>query len=294
MTKEIPSKVRSILEDYDPTNPDATADKLRVFWLTFVPKSMAGIKAELREQQETVGIPVPVLQAIGKAIAKPAKKRVSDFIPLARLLWDEYGREGRVIAVYPLGAMELADPERLLPIIEKACRTCLTWEDADQLAMRALEPIIRKDPENWLPALVPWLNDDNKWLRRAGVTTIGRLTMKHPTYTAQCLQMTEQLLNDEEMDVKRAVSFAIRLSARGEIKETRKFLGKQVPPSNPTATWVLCDAIRSMTKKFLPEFFPLLPKYQQWATDPQLSSKDQRSIESAIKTLEKAKSLDHR
>jgi 3-methyladenine DNA glycosylase AlkD len=131
--------------------------------------------------------------------------------------------------------------------------------------------------------------DENKWVRRSGVTAVGRLTMKHPAYTAQCLKLTEQLLNDEEVDVKRAVSFAIRLSTRGEIAETRKFMEEQVPPSNPAATWVLCDVIRSMTKKFLPEFASLLPKYQQWATDPQLTSKDRRSIESAIKTLEKAK-----
>jgi len=288
MTKEIPSKVKTILADYDPAVPKATADQFRAFWLTFTPKSIAGIKAEQRELQETVGIPVPVLQAIGKEIAKAAKKRVDDFIPLARLLWEAYGREGRVVAVYPLGTMELAAPEKVLPIILEACRTCLTWEDADQLAMRALEPIVRKDPENWLTVIEPWLADENKWVRRAGVTTVGRLTMKHPDYTAQCLDMTGRLLNDEDVDVKRATSFAIRLSARGEIAETKKFMDKHVPPSNPAAAWVLCDAIRSMTKKFLPEFIPLLPKFQRWGEDPQLTAQDHRSIESAIKTLEKA------
>jgi 3-methyladenine DNA glycosylase AlkD len=288
MTKEIQQKVQSILLDYDPTTPQETADHLRAFWLTFAPKSIAGIKAEQRELQETVGIPVPVLQAFGKEIAKAAKKRVDDFIPLAVLLWDAYGREGRVVAVYPLGAMELADPEKLLPIILAACRSCLTWEDADQLAMRALEPIVRKDPETWLPVLEPWLVDDNKWVRRAGITAAGRLPMKHPNYTAHSLEMAGRLLNDEEMDVKRAVSFAIRLSTRGEIAETRKFMEQHIPPTSPTAAWVLCDVIRSMTKKFLPEFAYLLPKYRQWVDNPQLSAKDRRSIESAIKKLENA------
>jgi 3-methyladenine DNA glycosylase AlkD len=289
MMKEIPSLVQTILTDYNPAMPSETADQLRAFWLTFTPKSIDGIKAEQRKLQETVGIPVPVLQAIGKEIAKAAKKRVGDFIPLACLLWDAYGREGRVVAVYPLGAMELAAPEKLLPIILEACRTCLTWEDADQLAMRALEPIVRKDPQNWLPALEPWLTDDVKWVRRAGITTAGRLTMKHPAYTAQCLEMAGRLLNDEELDVKRAVSFAIRLSTRGEIAETCNFMDRHVPPSDPAATWVLCDVIRSMTKKFLPEFAPLLPKYQQWLDDPQLRAQDRRSIESAIKILEKVR-----
>ncbi len=64
-----------------------------------------------------------------------------------RLLWDAYGREGRVVAVYPLGAMELADPEKIHPLLLELCRRCLTWEDADQLAMRAVEPIVRKYPD---------------------------------------------------------------------------------------------------------------------------------------------------
>ena len=286
MTKEIPSKDQKILENYDPAFPAITADSLRTYWLTFDPKSIAGIKAEQRKQQETVGIPVPVLQAIGKEIAKSAKKHPDDYIPLARLLWEEYGREGRVVTVYPMGAMELVAPNKMLPIILEACRTCLTWEDADQLAMRALEPIVRKDPENWLFALEAWLADDNKWVRRAGVTAIGRLPMKHPTYTGRCLILAGRLLNDEEMDVKRATSFAIRLSARGEISETVKFLHTQVPPDNPVATWVLCDVVRSMTKSFLPEFSSLLPKYQQWALDSDLTAKDRRSVESAVKILQ--------
>jgi hypothetical protein len=287
MKKEIPVKVSTILAEYDPKVPEVTADALRGYWLTFEPKSIGGIKAEARQMQETVGIPVPVLQAIGKVIAKTARKQVDGYIPLARLLWDKYGREGRVVTVYPLGAMELVQPGTILPILLELCRTCITWEDADQLSMRALEPIVRKDPASWLPALEPWLADENKWVRRSGVTAVGRLTMVHSDYTTRCLAMVKEILFDEEMDVKRAVSFAIRLSARGEITETVKFLEQNVPPINPTATWVLCDAIRSMTKKFLPEFKSLLPNYTEWADNPNLTSKDRRSIESALKTLQK-------
>jgi 3-methyladenine DNA glycosylase AlkD len=287
MKVDVADQVGAILSSYDPGVPSATADALRELWMGFEPKSMAGIKAEQRAQQETVGIPVDVLRSIGKAIGKAARKRVDDFIPLARLLWDQYGREGRGVAVTPLGMMELTDPDRLVPILMETCRTCITWEDADQLAMNALEPIVRKEPETWLPALEPWLDDENKWVRRAAVTVAGRLAMKHPTYTTKCLELAERLLLDEETDVKKAVSFAIRLAARGEVVPARDFLARHVPPGDPAATWVLCDAIRSMATKLLPEFAPLLPLYERWVADPGLSTKDRRSVESAIKTLKK-------
>ncbi len=285
MKEQIQQDVQAILATYNSKEPEETAVSLRMLWLSFDPKSIAGIKAELREKQETVGIPIPILKQIGKEVAKPAAKQIDAYIPLTQLLWDEFGREGRVVALIPLGKMELKEPKTIVPILKEMCTTCITWEDADRLAMDALEPIVRKEPETWLPEVESWLDHDNKWVKRAGVTVLGRLPMKHPQYTSRCLAGAEQLLFDEDTDVKKAISFAIRLCARGEIAPVRDFLGNHVPPANATATWVLCDVIRSMATKLLPEFTPLLPNYEAWLTTPNLSNKDHRSVESAIKKL---------
>jgi len=282
---DISGRVGEILADHDPAQPGATADALRELWLQFEPKSVGGIKAELREKQETAGTPVQVLDAIGKEIGKVARKRVSDSTPLMRLLWDEYGREGKGVAVRPLGMMELADPETIVPLLLELSRTCVTWEDADRAAMYALEPIVRKEPEAWLDAMESWLADGNKWVRRVAAIVVGRLPMKHATYTSRCLEMLEGLLFDEDVDVKKGVSFAVRLCARGQVAPVRDFLARHVPPQDSAATWVLCDAIRNMAVKLLPEFAPLLPLYERWAADPALGKKDRRSVESAVKTL---------
>jgi 3-methyladenine DNA glycosylase AlkD len=184
--------------------------------------------------------------------------------------------------------MEMAEPERILPLVMELCRTCVTWEDADQMAMRAVEPIVRKEPEQWLPAMEAWLDDENKWVQRTGVTVLARLPMKHPAYTERCLALVEGLLPAQDSDVKKAVSFAIRLCARGHTGPVRDFLGQHVPPGGSAATWVLCDTVRSMTQKLLPEFTPLLPLYEEWAADPSLAARDRRSVESAVRTLRKA------
>jgi len=285
MEPDIAQRTRAILAAYDSFAPYLGADELRQLWLQFEPKSVAGIKAEQREQQETMGIPIPVLKLIGQEVAKVARRRVADLIPLTRLLWDRYGREGRVVALIALGAMERAEPDTIVPLLMELCRTCVTWEDCDRLAMDALEPVVRKKPQEWLGTMEPWLVDENRWVRRAGVTVVARLPMKHPAYTARCLEMIEPLLAEEDTDVKKALSFAIRLAARGEVAQVREFLHAHVPPHNPAATWVLCDAIRSMAKKLLPEFGLLLPLYERWAADPVLSTRDRRSVESAVQAL---------
>ena len=94
-----------------------------------------------------MGIPVPALQSIGRSLARTARERVEDLLPLARTLWASTGREGRVVAAIALGATELVDPETIIPLLRKLARTCVTWEDANRLAMDALEPIVRKDPQ---------------------------------------------------------------------------------------------------------------------------------------------------
>jgi 3-methyladenine DNA glycosylase AlkD len=286
MKDELAKKVIEILLKYDPQKPKVTANELRTLWLQYEPKSIEVIKAALREQQETIGIPVPILKSIAEEISRAARNQVDDYLPLIQILWKEYGREGRVVAVIPMGAMELTSPEKVVPLLRDMCRTCLTWEDVDRLAMDALEPIVRKVPEEWLSATASWLDDENKWVRRAGVIVIGRLPMKRPDYAGQCLGLIDRLLYDEDEDVKKAVSFAIRLVARAEIGPVHELLKRHIPPENPAATWVLCDVIRSMAKIYLSEFVDLLPLYKEWSLADSLTAQERRSIHSAIKTLQ--------
>jgi 3-methyladenine DNA glycosylase AlkD len=235
---------------------------------------------------EAVGTPVPVLRAIGKEVGKRARRRVGDYLPLTGLLWDDYGREGRIVAVVALGPMELADPERVVGILYEMVQTCVFWEDCDQLAMKALEPVLRKDPEVWLERLGAWVTDENKWVRRAAMTAIGRLPMKRAEYTLRCLELLAPALGDPDRDVKRALSFAIRVSARGQIEPVKQFVLDHQDAADADSLWVLCDVIRSMTPAFLPEFVDLLPVYQAWLETAE--PKARRSVEGAIRILEKA------
>jgi 3-methyladenine DNA glycosylase AlkD len=240
---------------------------------------------------EAVGTPVPVLRAMGKEVGRVARRRVHDFMPLARLLWEDYGREGRIVASVALGPMELADPVAVVPVIYELAQTCVFWEDCDQLAMKALEPVLRRDPERWLEQLGVWVTDDNKWVRRAALTAIGRLPMKDPTYTARCVELVAPALGDPDTDVKRALSFALRLCARGEVEPVKAFVVAHQHVADADSLWVLCDLIRSMWKALLPQFADLLPTYQAWLETGE--PKARRSVAGAIRLLESAVRPNH-
>lgn len=288
VTQEIGEETRKIVAAYEPQSIDETARALEGLW-SGIPPTESGdalVKAEVREEFKVLGVPVAALASIGKEIGKVARQRVEDFLPLAEVLWEEYGREGRLVASTFLGSMELKAPENVIPVLRELAETCVAWEDCDQLAMRALEPIVRKQPENYLGTLDPWVKDSNKWVRRAAITVIGRLPMKHPSYTDTCLQMVEPALGDEDLDVRRALSFAIRAGARGDAEAVKVFMERQAHRTEPASIWVLCDVVRSMSKKLLPQFKDLLPMYETWLTT--VDGKSQRSVDSAIRVLHSA------
>ena len=289
MPTEVPAEVSSILKKYTPTAPDPTAAAIRACWLTFASnQGIQLIKAEQRQQLEAAGTPIPVLQAIGKEIARIAGKDVPSYLPLARCLWEAYGREGRVIALILFGSMVLVEPDYLVPMLRDLCRSCVSWEDTDRLAMDAVEPIVRKHPERWIDEMAFWLSDANKWVRRAAITIIGRLPMKHPIYTPQCLAMAETLLTDSDVDVRRAVSFAIRMCAKSDPQLACAFLQQQISATNVACVWVLSDVIKSMDRKILHQFVSLLPFFQDWKKGMSPSAKERRSLESAIAVLQHA------
>jgi len=285
--KEAASAARQIIGSYFPADPDSTAAALRDVWLRATPTGIDLAKAEQFLSLKTAGTPVPVLKAMGGEIGKVARKRVADFVPLARHLWDDYGREGRILASTFLGPMELAAPEAVIPVIYQLAQTCMAWEDCDQLAMTALESIVRKNPEGYLDCLGPWVSDENKWVRRAAITAIGRLPMKHAKYTARCLELVEPALADSDLDVKRALSFAIRVSARGQIAPVRDFILAHRAVADADSIWVLCDVIRSMTKVLLPQFADLLPVYEAWLET--VDARTRRSVETAVNILRNRK-----
>jgi len=291
---EAAALTRDVLSDYDAAEPARTASALREIWLRAAPAQAiplaAGQKAFVREwgiaQTEFVaaGTPVPVLSSMGKEIGRLGRKHIPELLPLIRLLWDEYGREGRLVAVVALGPMELEEPEAVVPVVYAMARTCVFWEDCDQLAMRALEPVLRRDPEAWLGRLGAWVIDDSKWVRRAALTAIGRLPMKQAVYTQRCVESLAPALGDSDIDVKRALSFALRVCARGDTAPVRQFILAHQAVRDVHSLWVLCDVVRSMTRTLLPQFAGLLPVYRAWLD--QAEPQARRSVEAAVRLLE--------
>jgi len=289
--REAADAARKLLARQEATEPERVAEALRSVWIQAVAPPEPGQKT-MRDwgidapDYEALGVPVPVLSSIGREVGRLGRNRVEEFLPVACLLWNAYGREGRLVAAVGLGPMELAEPETVLPALYEMAQTCVFWEDCDQLAMKALEPILRKDPANWLERVGRWVSDENKWVIRAGLTAIGRLPMKEAAYAPRCVELVAPVLGHPDTDVKRALSFALRLCARGQVEPVKAFILAQSGVTDANSLWVLCDVVRSLWKPLLPQFADLLPVYRDWRETGEPAAR--RSVEGAIRLLEGA------
>ncbi|MBN2535870.1 MAG: DNA alkylation repair protein [Spirochaetales bacterium] len=285
MTKqEIVKKLTSVLLNYTQDNIEHIAGEIEKLWLQSDDlRSTRLVKEELKEKLHTSGVSLDVLKNMGKTTGKYAKGKENTFLPLAARLWENHGREGRIITAYLLGEIVLALPEPVFALSRTLALSTISWEDADNMIM-SIEPAIRKAPDIYFPWLDEWFTDSCKWVRRIAITITGRLSMKRHDYTGLCLDKILINIKDEDIDVRRATSFAIRLCTRGDVKQVVEFIKKNTGGTAYGKIWVFSDVIRSMAMKFLPEFKGLLPLYEKWRI--QLTdSKSIKSLEAAIKLL---------
>jgi len=71
MTAALASQVNQILATYTPANPIPPPIVYVIYGLQGETKSMAGIKAELRAQQETMGVACRCLKKSARRLVKP-------------------------------------------------------------------------------------------------------------------------------------------------------------------------------------------------------------------------------
>lgn len=272
-----------IFADQEVVTLDDVAESLHQLWLKGPRKSLTGVKSEHRKGYEFVGTEVATLKMIGNEIGRVGSKDIPRYIELPRILWKQYGREGRIVAAMILGKMSLRTPEYILPLCKELVASASSWEDCDQMTC-GYEPIIRKMPFIYLNEIKPWVKDENKWVRRSAITTIGRVPMKEAEFTGKCLKLIEPCLTDPDRDVRRAMSFAIRLSARGDLIKVKNFLLRYIGNPDPSIIWILSDVIRSMAKKLLPQFIDLLLAYEDWMVMTE-AGRSRKSLEAAVRCL---------
>lgn len=199
----------------DQAAPAWVVDRVtRVFERLGKPADAAGVRRFMPGIDQTYGLRIPQLRALGEAVARRYRNDYHLCRSIARASWPRGTREHRMFAVFVAEQSALIPAERWALGLE-FLPGVLTWEDCDQLCYATFAICLRLDA-GYMDELERWIGDPNLWVRRAALVSTAPLRKaKHPLDVAldldrRALGMCEKLLGDPEPYVQKAIDWAAR------------------------------------------------------------------------------------
>jgi 3-methyladenine DNA glycosylase AlkD len=224
------------------------------------------------------------IRFVGKEIKKLIRTQSIEHIQLAKILWDRYGKEGKLISIYILSQIMSENPKHSLTFIYEIAKKCTYKEDCDNLAIKVIEPTFISQIEIYYDVLDKWIKDESKWIRRIAVTILGRIPKKKPEYTKKCLNILSTCLYDKDTDVIKSVSFALKLITHGNLEDVKKYLINNIGENNNSKIWIFSDFILNLKGNTLTSLNSLYSYYLEWYNN--INEEQKKVLKPALNLLE--------
>jgi 3-methyladenine DNA glycosylase AlkD len=204
----------------------------------------------------TLGIRTPLLDAVATGLRRAVQGvGPARLLVVADALAGAEIRELRWLAIRILGWIVTADPERAWQLIRRLGRDADDWITVDTLAEVAAIGILSEE-YRWAE-LEQLVYSRSRWERRLVGSTIA--TIPHRGHasghsaaviTARGLALVGQLIGDDEPDVQKALSWALRELARVDPAPVVAFCRAQARDAAATSdghrAWVLRDTLTKL------------------------------------------------
>ena len=194
------------------------------------------------------GVPPPILRVVAAEIGNFILKEPAEAKLLLETIWNEGSFEARQIAGKCLEKFAPKKPEISLDFVSSVLPDLDNWSVCDNLAMFGVEPIVYSNPELILPLSENWIKSENKWIRRFGVVTLRGY--KKVQTTKEVFEILDLVMEDNEKDVKKAVSWVLREITKRNPDEVAEFLTRWAK-ANPgkDARWIIKDGMTKLLEE---------------------------------------------
>lgn len=236
-----------LLENVD--EPDVFINKLQeLFKLLIDEKTAKNYIRLIPDTGKFYGVPKPKLWIIASQISKFIQKNPEKAEKLIYPLWNEESYEARQIAGKSLEKFGPKHPEICLNFISYALPGLNNWSICDSLGIYAVEPLLFLDPQLVLPLSKTCIKSDELWTRRFGVVILrGYRKIK---ITPEVFALLDKVMVDEEKDVKKAVSWILRMVTKSNGDEVADYLirwAKNDP--NKDTKWIIKDGMKKLPQE---------------------------------------------
>ena len=207
------------------------------------------------------GVRLPLMDAAHKAFKRGTHETPTSLLldAMGRLLREEK-REVRWFGIWNLARLLPTDPERTWQLLRRAAREADEWITVDTLAHPYGEGILL-DARRW-PELEQLVYSPSRWERRLVGSTLATMPHVHGVTGGRDrpgrqrpviehgLVLVGQLIGDNEPDVQKALSWALRTLAALDPEATTRFLEAEAQTARLTddgnRAWVIRDSVSKL------------------------------------------------
>ena len=183
-----------------------------------------GMKAYLLNQFEFLGLAAPVRRAAVKEIGKVKWQSTADLLAAAELLWQKPEREYRYTAVDLLRQQSAQLNVKDLPALQALLLQDAWWETVDSLSAviaEVMHAAVQQKP-NAAVTMDAWLKHPSHWVRRSAM--LHQLGWRLDTDTTRLFGYAQQLADEKEFFIRKAIGWALRDYARWNPQAVTEFL----------------------------------------------------------------------
>ncbi len=205
------------------------------------------MRTSLKTQLPLLGVTVVQVKEVAKEFLATQNSQVSlpSLLSTAQELWQTGYLEARLLGLLLLRRFEKHFDEHIWQLADRWLDEIDDWWLCDTLCVCLTAPMIAADLSN-VEKLMPWTDAESLWRRRAAVVSLRQLHRQDQPHSEVVLQVCQQLMQDTEWPVRKAVGFTLRDVGLHAPEQLADFLKK----------WKLKthrSVIREATKKLPPK-----------------------------------------
>jgi 3-methyladenine DNA glycosylase AlkD len=235
------------------SDPDAFVEATRAGLAELAdPAVIEGIHSVTPGLGTVLGVRLPLLEAAHRQLHRAAKPAsTSHLLDVTDRLLREEAADLRWFGMWNLEQLLAADPERAWQLMRRAAGEAAEWISVDTLAHPYGAGILR-EPRRWLE-LQLLVDSPSRWERRLVGSTIATLPhvklagARDGAVVTGGLALLEQLIGDNEPDVQKAISWALRNLAALDSGAVVVFLERETATARDTddgsRAWVIRDSL---------------------------------------------------
>ena len=216
------------------------------------PAVVDGIHSVAPGLRTVLGVRLPLLEAAHRQFRRSTKHAsTAHVLDVTDRLLREEAADVRWFGMWNLERLLATDPERTWQLMRRSARAASEWISVDTLAHPYGAGILR-EPRRWVE-LEQLVYSQSRWERRLVGSTLA--TMPHvklvgardrPVATSG-LTLIGQLIGDNEADVQKALSWALRTLADLDSQAVVAFLEEETAMAHDTddgsRAWVIRDSL---------------------------------------------------